>query len=97
MPTALRFVLYIPLYAACSLFGSWALYMYWGWFMQPAFGIALSFKHAIGVSLTIGLELSGVVSAIANKDREFPELALFGILVVAMQLAIAFAWHLVLT
>jgi ATP/ADP translocase len=97
MPSVLRYAAYALLYTVCSLFGSWVLYLYWGWFIQPAFGIALSFKHTIGVSLTIGLELSGVVVAIANKDSEYHELAIIGLIVVAIQLAIAFAWHLILT
>jgi len=86
----------VALSAVCTVVSGWILYLYWGWFMVPVTGYTLSYKHAIGIDLTIGLELSGVIYMVVNSKEKLLDIYVGFLLMMLLQLAIGFIWHLIL-
>jgi len=79
-----------------TLLGSWVFYLYWGWYVVPVFGHPITYRQAIGIDMTISLELVGVVVAIICRNKDAFSLYAAFAYGLAYCLASGFLWHLFL-
>jgi hypothetical protein len=82
-----------------TICGALILRLYWGWFIVEYLHFAaLSFKQALGVTLTLGWLLSGptLAASAANKDANIDYMIFMMITYYIYVLVIGFTWHLLM-